>query len=141
MSTSLFMWVTAMMRAGIRSTLLFFGANTNLHHVWDTSIIQRYTGSDTNTLITDLRTLIAQEPDLVKQYESITTPSKWANESFQYVRSDVYQFTPSSFMQGWRKTKEPSLGTWYYNQNLPVVQQRLVAASVRLAQLLNSIFS
>jgi hypothetical protein len=30
------------------------------------------------------------------RYAAITDPAKWANESFQYVRTDVYNFNPTS---------------------------------------------
>ena len=75
----------------------------------------------------------------------------WANESFDYVRNTCYVFTPQDL-----KLKEkgilkapyqinpsepvPQLGTWYLDRNLPVIFQRLTAASVRLAKLLNEIF-
>jgi len=115
----------------------WFGSSTNLHHVWDVDIIQRW-DSQTANLVSDLQTLISQEPNLVKQYVSITQPAKWANESFQYVLSTVYNFSQQS--EPVMATRSTTLGQWYYTTNLPVVQQRLVAASVRLAALLNSIF-
>lgn len=37
--------------------------------------------------------------------------------------------------------REVYLGEDYYNANLPIIQQRLVAAGVRLGTLLNNIFS
>jgi hypothetical protein len=33
---------------------------------------------------------------LLTRYAAITDPAKWANESFQYVRTDVYNFNPTS---------------------------------------------
>ncbi len=58
-------------------------------------------------------------------------PVEWANESFQYVLDDVYVFDPSS--------DEPHLGDDYYNHNLPIIQQRLIAGGIRLGTLLNQI--
>ena len=136
--------------------------------------------SQTSSLVTDLQNLISQQPSQVKQYclplfppptffcllshrsiqryLTVTQPSRWANESFQYVRTTVYNFTqsggcsssspsrlqiftPLSSLSGYNiEDYDYSLGQWYYNTNLPVVQQRLIAAAVRLAALLNSIF-
>jgi len=93
----------------------------------------------------------------IQRYLTVTQPSRWANESFQYVRTTVYNFTQSgegssfstlsatnidpSLLSGYNiEDYDYSLGQWYYNTNLPVVQQRLIAAAVRLAALLNSIF-
>ncbi len=39
-----------------------------------------------------------------------------------------------------RRSSIPELGEWYYEHNLPIVQQRMIAAGVRLARLLNTIF-
>jgi len=117
----------------------WFGESTNLHHVWDASIIQMW-ASQTSSLVSDLQNLIAQQPSQVKQYLSVTQPTRWANESFQYVRTTVYNFTQPAILSSNADYDYVSLGQWYYNTNLPVVQQRLVAASVRLAALLNSIF-
>jgi len=62
----------------------------------------------------------------------VTDPKLWANESFQFVRSTVYNFTiPADGV--------PKLGEKYYHANLPVVQQRLIAGGVRLGLLLNTI--
>jgi len=121
-------------RGGNEVKVTFFDKKANLHEVWDTLMIERWT-PDYQTLASDLETLIQQEPSLVKQYMAVTDPNKWANESFEYVRTDVYNFTPSTgALPG-----EVSLGQWYYSMNLPIVKQRLIAAGVRLAALLNSI--
>jgi hypothetical protein len=41
----------------------------------------------------------------------------------------------------WTDSRVTDLGESYYTHNLPIIQQRLVAAGVRLGALLNSIFS
>jgi len=121
---------------GNKVKVRFYNQSTNLHHVWDTSIIQKYQSS-TSGLVDALQTIIRNNPSKVQQYISVTDPVAWANESFQLVRNDVYIYSnPAHFNQ----TADPNLGAWYYTHNLPVVQQRLVAAAVRLAQLLNTAF-
>eukprot|EP01087_Luapelamoeba_hula_P012604 TRINITY_DN351_c0_g1_i1.p1 TRINITY_DN351_c0_g1~~TRINITY_DN351_c0_g1_i1.p1 ORF type:complete len:288 (-),score=31.80 TRINITY_DN351_c0_g1_i1:26-889(-) len=123
---------------GNRVRVKFFDTYTNLHTVWDDMIIERWVREESD-LAADLIQLIASSPSQVQQYLSVTDPAAWANESFQLVRNDVYNFVPSNFNA--TLAKDPELGTWYYNQNLPVVKQRLMAAAVRLAALLNKIFS
>lgn len=112
----------------------FLGKRGNLHQVWDEFIIQKY-DSDWQDFSSKLQTYIQNNPSVAAQYAAITDPAKWANESFQYVRTDVYNFNPTS------DSRVTDLGESYYTHNLPIIQQRLVAAGVRLGALLNSIFS
>jgi len=104
----------------------FFNKKGNLHQVWDEFIIQRW-NSDYQSATSELEAMIAQNPDQVNKYLRVTDPILWANESFGYVLSTVYDY-PST-----------NLGTTYYDRNLPIVKQRLIAAGVRLGQLLNNI--
>jgi len=144
----------------------FMGTQTNLHHVWDTNMIDwwMYQGNWTD-LVENLTSIIQQNPDIVKKYLHKTEPISWADESFHYVLTDVYNYNggqeetevnPRDLEQylSNRKTQkkphnpignieitddEPNLRWWYYNHNLPIVQQRLIAAGVRLGYLLTTI--
>jgi len=111
----------------------WYGTETNLHKVWDDEIIASW-DNDWEDAVNQLQTIMQSEPSTVKYYASITDPSTWADESFQYVQSTCYNFTGS-------ERQEPSLGDVYYNRNLPIVQQRLIAAGVRLATLINTLFT
>jgi hypothetical protein len=125
----------------------WYGETTNLHKVWDDEIIDRW-DSDWEDAVSQLESMMQNEPNTVKYYASVTSPVIWADESFSYVRSTCYNFTTSddekylklnpadelSLRQG-----VPALGDTYYNRNLPIVQQRLIAAGVRLAYLLGQI--
>merc|ERR1711879_604834 len=73
----------------------FLGKRGNLHQVWDEFIIQKY-DSDWQDFSSKLQTYIQNNPSVAAQYAAITDPAKWANESFQYVRTDVYNFDPTS---------------------------------------------
>ncbi len=71
-------------------------------------------------------------------------PIDWANESFDFVRSTCYNFTKNN--EGGKTVHQimlivlvGQLGDEYYNTNLPIIQQRLIAAGIRLGQLLNTI--
>jgi len=118
-------------RGGNEVKVEFFSEKMNLHEVWDTGILTHW-HKEWKTAAKALQAIIKKEPDVVKQYLSVTDPKLWANESFQFVRNTVYNFTiPADGV--------PKLGEKYYHANLPVVQQRLIAGGVRLGLLLNTI--
>ncbi|KAL6047619.1 hypothetical protein QOT17_017633 [Balamuthia mandrillaris] len=132
----------------------FFSKHTNLHSVWDTYMITRYLdGKPWMSLVDVLEDMMKNEPGIVQRYTSIHNVTVWADESYNFTRFDVYQFTkpqneelddqmklksPSAF----NNNKEaPQLDDWYYKRNMRVVQQRLIAGGVRLATLLDEIFA
>lgn len=108
----------------------FFGQNTELHRVWDENMIVKY-NSDTTSLTKELVSIINNNQTLIKIYTQDMDPTVWADESFYYTRTTVYQGVTGHY---------PSLGDDYYNLNMPIVKERLIAAGIRLAALLNSIF-
>jgi len=110
----------------------WFGDPTELHKVWDDLIIERWQ-SDLDSAVQELEEMIQDHPNMVNQFLSVTNPILWANESFGYVLSTVYDFDGS--MNG----AEPNLGDQYYTVNLPIVKDRLIAAGVRLGLLLDTI--
>jgi hypothetical protein len=116
---------------GNKVQVYFYDELTNLHKVWDDLMIERW-NSDFDSATQELETMISNDPSIVNQYLSVTDPILWANESFGYVLSTVYNF--DSY-----KGDIPVLGDTYYQNNLPIVKQRLIAAGVRLGQLLNNI--
>jgi len=111
---------------GNKVEVKFYNKKANLHQVWDELIIERW-NSDFSSATQELETIIQNNPSQVQQYLSVTDPVLWANESFGYVLSTVYNYDSTD------------LGDTYYNTNLPIVKQRLIAAGVRLGQLLNNI--
>jgi len=110
----------------------FFGKKTNLHAVWDTSIIVKW-NNNLDSAVEYLENMIKQEPDLVDKYLSDMNPVDWATESHGYVISTVYNYTS--------KSNIAQIGQEYYDTNLPIIEQRLIAAGVRLAQLLTTLLS
>jgi len=108
----------------------FFNRRMNLHAVWDEGIIQRW-NSDYQSATKELESIIAANPDQVNRYLKVVDPVIWANESYTYVLNTVYNFGSTAAV--------PQLGAAYYDRNLPIVKQRLIAAGVRLGQLLNNI--
>lgn len=115
----------------------FMGKKTELHAVWDTGIIEYY-NDDWYDWSQDLLSDIRNNASLIPYYTQSMNASEWADESFFYVRTDVYNFYPSGNVS--TRKSDPDLGEDYYKANLPIVFERLTAASIRLATLLNTIF-
>jgi len=108
----------------------FYGVKTELHAVWDDNIIEKY-NKDWVSFSAELKTTIKTNSTIIKQYTKNMDPISWANESFDYTKSDVYVGVSGV---------DPNLTDDYYNRNIPIVKERLMAAGIRLATLLNSIF-
>jgi len=121
-------------RGGNSVPVYFFDKKTELHAVWDTAIIERY-NSDWSYWSKQLLGTIQANSSLIPTYTQNMDPSSWADESFAYVRNVVYNFNSSA-----KVGDDPNLGDAYYNQNLPIITERLIAASIRLSALLNKIF-
>jgi hypothetical protein len=94
---------------------------TNLHVLWDTDMIDDYKMSYTE-YATKLQNQF--KDTLVEQGNA----TKWANESHEYV-SKIYETENGSY-----------LSYDYVYENLPIVDERLYFAGIRLGNLLNNIF-
>lgn len=117
----------------------FFDKTSELHAVWDTGMIARFNGSYT-VWSQNLLDIIQNNKTLIAYYTQTMDPSAWAQESFEYVENDVYNFDPTPTSSG-IAADLPYLGPHYYDHNLPIVEERLTAASIRLAALLTKVFS
>ena len=113
-------------RGGNDIKVEFFHDRTNLHRVWDSQLLRR-----------------AKKP--WKEYaealgKTITpadrarwtngTPADWATESYQLAMSNAYAVPADG-----------QLGQEYLERNLPVVEERLKVAGIRLAAVLNGAFA
>lgn len=108
----------------------FYGSSTELHAVWDTAMITKY-NKNWLLLSQELQSDIKSNPSIFDNYSKDLDPVTWANESFGFTKSDVY----------WGITgANPDLGDAYYEHQLPIIKQRLMAAGIRLGTLLNHIF-
>jgi len=103
----------------------FFGNPSNLHKVWDDDMILKW-HSTIDPAIKELQDTIDNNPQLVQQYLSSNDPAEWADESWSYTVGTVYNGIPT-------------LDETYYQANLPIVQQRLIAAGLRLGNLFNNV--
>ena len=117
---------------GNKLELKAFGRKSNLHRAWDSDLIQRRlkdTKGGWPVMSADLRTAITAEQR--EQWSKSLDPLVWANESLVVTRR-VYADMP----------KAPGdVDDSYYAKWMPTVNERLQAAGVRLAALLNDAFA
>lgn len=110
-------------RGGTDTKVTFFGAERNLHRVWDSEIIERVT-SDDGVLATKIQ-------DEIKT--AAATPKKavraWTIESHIAARDIAYHGVASGAMS--------KLDQDYQNRADPAVRRQLARAGVRLANVLN----
>ena len=133
--------------------VIFFDKTYNLHSVWDSGIIQKLELSYTELVDYLQRHYRGLE---VKQL----SPENWANESakllpFVYFfdnshfkgvpplisHQDLLKKYPDILHRKKSKNKKPYLHFRYLNRTLPIALKRLYEASIRLANLLNTLFS
>ncbi|GAV66294.1 S1-P1_nuclease domain-containing protein [Cephalotus follicularis] len=118
----------------------WYTQETNLHHVWDDSIIESeeddYYGEDVNGLINAIQGNITSEyADQVPGWEICSNnktacPDVYASEGILYACNWAYK----------NATEGTTLGDDYFLSRLPIVNLRLAQGGVRLAATLNRIF-
>jgi hypothetical protein len=109
-------------RGGNSIALKFFGEQTNLHSLWDTELIESQ-----NLSFSEFAAFIdTQDQQQLNRFLN-SSPADWLNES-RALSETIYRST------------DTELGYAYIYQNLPIAQQRLQQAGIRLAGLLNSIY-
>eukprot|EP01097_Dermamoeba_algensis_P002528 TRINITY_DN2004_c0_g1_i1.p1 TRINITY_DN2004_c0_g1~~TRINITY_DN2004_c0_g1_i1.p1 ORF type:complete len:285 (-),score=71.24 TRINITY_DN2004_c0_g1_i1:96-950(-) len=109
----------------------FFGEKAELHGVWDNKIIQRY-NNDPASFASELQQYINDNPDWAKKVVANTDVISWADESFDVVRNDCYNFIDNNMDPDY-------IGDKYYQKNLATIKLRLAAAGLRLGTLINAI--
>jgi hypothetical protein len=123
----------------------FAGAATNLHHIWDTEIPEKYTGgyalSDAKTWAKTLNTAVnsgiyaSSAASWIKGLDvtdPVTTTLGWASEANAYVCSTVLP-------QGQAAVENVDLGGAYYTKAISVVELQIARAGVRLAAYLDAV--
>ncbi len=98
---------------------------TNLHHVWDEDMINKWDMSYTE-FSNNLDNFDKKE---IKQIQSGTVID-WINET-QKLAQQVYQTAKKGDKLSWR----------YSYENLPLLQQQLQKGGLRLAKILNELFA
>jgi hypothetical protein len=113
-------------RGGNDIKVAFFHDRTNLHRVWDSGLIRR-TKTPWAAYAAELQRAIT--PEQLTKWKN-TDPVKWATESYRLALSHAHAIP-----------KDGQLGKAYFDRCIPVVNQRLSMAGLRLATLLNATFA
>ena len=113
----------------------FFSQVQKLHQVWDTSIISHINNPPNNGPLSDseLVELLTANPAPVPA--AGFDPQAWAFESFYAARGTAYKGLPNKQNN---QSNPIKLKSSYQAAGSPVVQARIVAASVRLADVIAS---
>ncbi|GAB2301146.1 hypothetical protein Dimus_035179 [Dionaea muscipula] len=129
-------------RGGNTIRVKWFRQQSNLHHVWDTNIIEtalkRFYGSNLAKFIQDIQKNISgslADDDLVSRevyaLKRTASPELYASESVALACKYAYK----------NATQGTTLEDGYFLSRLPVVKKQLGQGGVRLAAVLNSIFA
>lgn len=116
----------------------FFNANSNLHSVWDSGILNRAMGND--SVVTYANRLHADLTDEQRNFARSTTRVtraqiiEWTNQSHDVARDSAYTGVADNI------NTTSTLGQTYFDANRGKVDQQLKLAGVRLARILNSAF-
>ena len=111
-------------RGGNDTKVKWFGANTNLHSVWDSRMIDGRQYSYTELA----RRVNHTTKKEIKKLQKASVRD-WAKESMGY-RNQAYEDIPETGRLSYR----------YGYVNFPLVEQRLMEAGIRLAGVINSIY-
>lgn len=118
-------------RGGNNINVLYFKERKTLHGIWDSDIIEHerlsYTEFATFINKLDVEEIQAYQKDAV---------SDWADESImsrEHIYNTLFDYTD-------RETGLPSFSWQYQHDNIPIVEERLLLAGVRLAGILNEIY-
>ena len=108
--------------------------NVAIHSVWDTTMITFYKQlrghSSFLGVANDVYDMIRSNPAMVKKYGADMNPLNWAQESLDASKAHALNFD--------RVNKRVTQA--YYDENMPIILQRLAAASIRLAVSMQTIF-
>lgn len=111
---------------GNRHIVKYFGRDSNLHSVWDSSLPESaHKWSYTEWQQQIDRVSDSQFIDIIKS----VTPESWAKETFM-IATDVYDRTP----------EETKISYDYIAEWTPIVETQFLKGGLRLAHLLNTIF-
>lgn len=111
-------------RGGNDVKIEFFKKQTNLHAIWDSDLIESKKMSYTE-ISRELQKRIT--PELIKKYQNVT-PEHWLKEAVSY-RPAIYNLPENG-----------KVGYEYIYQNYHIIEERLTAAGIRLAMILEEIY-
>jgi hypothetical protein len=118
-------------RGGNDTQVRWFTRGSNMHRVWDSDIIDR--AGDFGHWMAELIAMDTPEARVKAMGGSV---EDWATESLLVARGAYVMPETGALIKPGRK-----LGDEYQAQNLPIVKRRIDQAGVRLAWVLNQIWS
>jgi nuclease S1 len=113
-------------RGGNEVQVTFMGHQTNLHAVWDTGVIEPAVRGDERGYALQLAQNIT---DAERKLWSSDDPVSWANDAYEIAVTEVYGKLPHAGV----------IPESYEVQALPIVNEQLAKAGVRLAAVLNKL--
>lgn len=118
----------------------WYRRKSNLHHVWDVNVIETamkdFYNDDQSTMIDAIQRNITDEwSSEEKQWETCRSRTKTCADKYAQESAALACGAYEGVEQG------DTLGDDYFFSALPVVQKRIAQGGVRLAAILNSIFS
>ncbi len=124
---------------GNRINVKFFGEGKNLHSVWDDAIIKRILktsgeGIKWEAYAANLRKSISPEDHA--RWLAELSPEEWTGESAKLAQQIAYQ----NLIKNRPVKTNDRLEKDYYQKSVPVVEEGLKKAGVRLAAILNDIY-
>jgi hypothetical protein len=111
-------------RGGNDVKLTYEGKPGNLHAIWDTGLLLA-TGTSEEQLVVQIERTLRQRGDLARLTRGTTV--EWAMESHAVSRDVAYPFLPRSL----------ELDEAYLAKVRPILEDRVLRAGVRLAEVLN----
>ena len=111
---------------GNRVKVLYFNRETNLHSIWDSSLVE----SAHNWSYSEWQFQLDRLTDGEKVSASEGTPTDWFNQT-QEICTEIYESTPA----------KSDLSFDYIAKYTPVIEQQFLRGGYRLARLLNDIYS
>jgi hypothetical protein len=118
-------------KGGNQTQVRFYDQGTNMHWLWDSLIIEHYSDNEDRWL----SELASQMTPTNRTAWIKGTVEDWATESLLAARQAYLVPETGKPLKPGEK-----LGDAYQAASLPVIRQRLVQASVRLARVLNEVF-
>jgi S1/P1 Nuclease len=124
-------------RGGNDVKVKWFGADANLHRVWDSKIIENADLSDEDFADTLLVDLTPQEINDLKRGNLLS----WALEAHTLARTSAYKNTNNTELSKDKDADQQKLGSDYYDKNWAVVDKQLLRGGMRLARVLDWMFA
>ena len=109
----------------------------NLHAIWDIHMVRRLIlqqGGEDAIVARD----IGDAQRAAWEQGSI---SEWVNESHELARTVVYPSLPVAFSCSVKVRRVLPIGRAYYSRAAPVIESQIRKAGIRLARILNEVFS